>query len=282
MTTENETIAREVSANQASMPLPTDHFINPEAIIKKTEALITAMDAMIKMSLRRTNPSDWGKFGDNYWLGDSGAMKVRNIWGIYFENQNIVGERKEDGSKVFIATGECGSSHFDKWYGQKVTIPCYGSRSTSDPFFGKNPDEEDVKKAALANMRARGVCDVLGLKNLSEADLKIAGVDTAKIQNIDFKTGSKGGAVASDEDKLSQTKLYNLLVKICNSSDEKILAGTLKSLTKFKGRDGKEVPGVDSIKSLAGKRLSITLEKAQQMAGQVAESIDIDEPGAGG
>lgn len=282
----NEALAKDVQAEAAGLPLPTDRLINADLVLKKTEAMIKAMDGLIKLSILRTNPSDWAKFGDGFWLCDSGAMKIRNIWGIYFRDTEIVEDRNEDGSVTFIATARCGCTRLDDWYGQEVVIDAYGSRSTADGFFGSNPDREDVKKAALANMRARAICDVLGLKNLTEADLKSHGIDTSKIAMVEFKKGSKGGAVASEDDKTLQVKLYNALVKLLGSSDEKILSQALVNLTKFKGRDGKEVPGVSSIKALTGKRLQIAYAKATDALEKEhgpGQDIQMDrEPGAEG
>lgn len=272
---ENEVMRDEVALR------PED--VDSLAVIKRVQAITEAIDGAVKVSLQRTNSADWKDMGGKYYLEASGCQKLRAVWGIYFRDKNVIREEYPDGHYGYYVTGVVGSQLLDRFYGKEITIEIDGGRTSKDGFFGKEPDPMDVRKAAISNMEARGIASFLGLKNFHADDLKKNGIDVSKIGKVEYKTGSQGGAVASDEDKLSQTKLYNLLVKICNSSDEKILSSTLQNLTKFKGKDGKDVPGVDSIKKLTGKRLSITLEKATTLAANKAESIDVDaEPGSEG
>ena len=280
-------VVKEATAEKAGMLLPTDYSpAEIKVMVSKAEALIKAMDDIIKLSLLKTNPDDWAKFGNGFWLCESGAMKIRNVWGIYFRGLTIASEKDpDDGSITYTAMCECGSTWLDLWYGQQVLIDAYGSRSTKDPFFGENQDKQDVKKAAIANMRARAVCDLLGLKNMAEADLKRVGIDVAKIPIVEFKKGSKGGAVASEEDKSIQKRLYDNLIKYCETADEAVIKQTLIELTQFTAKDGKKVPGVDSLKYLTGTRLRIAHGKLEQLMAKKLpqeKEIDIREPGQEG
>ena len=72
-----------------------------------------------------------------------------------------------------------------------------GSASTNDPFFmrgGKSPhplnvDEEDVRKKAETNARARALIG-LGIANFTPDELSQAGLDTSKSTSHEYKTGA--------------------------------------------------------------------------------------------
>jgi len=261
---ELETVKSDVIAGHAGIPSPSEVNFDSHMVEKKMTAITQAMDACTKISLQRTNPTDWVKMGKGFYLTDAGAMKVRAIWGIYFRNIQMASEKKEDGNIAYTVTGEVGSKLLDNWYGSEVIVECMGSRSSADGFFGANPDQEDVKKAAIANFRARAVVSVLGISNMTEDDLKKNGLDIQKIPSVEFKKGSKGGSTVSPEDKEIQVKLYNLLVKALNTSEEAVLSKELELITSFTAKDGAAVGGVKSLKALTGKRLQVTYGKAKQ------------------
>ncbi len=269
-------LKQELVAEEAGLPTPAEIRFDARAVEAKMTQITRAIDACTKISIQRTNPADWVKMGKGYYMTAPAAMKIRTIWGIYFRNLQIAREVKDDGSVAFTVTGEVGSKLLDNWYGSEVIIECLGSRASSDPFFGKDPDLEDVKKAALANFRARAVCQILGLDNMTEEDLRKNGIDPAKVTSVEFKTGSKGGSIETEDDKALQVKLFNVLVKLMGTSDEGALSKALEELSGFEGKDGKKVPGVKSLKDLRGKRLQVTYAKAKERLEKEGGVINVD------
>lgn len=251
---------------QASVPTQAEIEFDSVHAVRKADSIIKAFDSVTKLALQRTNASDWVKMGKGYYLQESGAMKVRPIFGIYFRDLTIAEQKNEDGSTAFTAQVTCGSTVLDKWYGTEATIGQIGTRSSGDKFFGQNPDLQDVKKAAIANCRGRAIVALLGLQNMTADDLRKQGVKVDDITGVEYKTGSQGGATADASDKEVQVKLYNLMVKHYSTNDEKVLGKYLQELTAFKGKDGGMVPGVSSFKTLTGKRLAVAYGKMKTLS----------------
>ena len=133
--------------------------------------------------------------GKGYYLKERGAKKIRSIWGIYYRDRSVTKEPNPDGSYSYIVTGTVGSKVMDQLYGE-VTIEIDGGRSSNDPFFAKGnrePDPLDVRKASLSNWEARAVSTLLGLKNLSDEDLKRNGIAVEAITGVDYQKGAEGG-----------------------------------------------------------------------------------------
>lgn len=297
MTTENEIPEIEAEVEERNILAPnslSENFV--DAAAKQIEL----RSRLLQTALKALKPHDIQDFDGKPYLEGEGAARIMAVVRGF-----KVGEAKFNIDQIhphfFI---ECAIPM--EFMG--ATTVALGDCSTADPFFTGRDGQSgqykrhldrtgseamagrlivgDAKKKARENAISRGVTELLGLKGLTWDDLGKMGFSRSDAgASVSFRKGSQGGDVASDDDKTLQTKLYNALVKICNSSDEKIMAATLQSLTKFRGKDGKDVPGVTSIKMLTGKRLSITLEKAQNLAGQKAESAEPEiqfEPGAEG
>ena len=285
---ENES---EALVQQAATPTPSEIAFDSQHAVKRAENIIKAMDSVIKLALLRTNYQDWVRMGKGLYLQESGAMKVRPVFGIYFRDLTIAKENHEDGSYAYTSQVTCGSTVLDKWYGTEATIEQIGTRSSRDTFFTgkdgrKEADEQDVKKAAIANCRGRAIVALLGLQNMSDDDLRKVGVDVSKIAGVEYKTGSQGGATASGTDKEIQVKLYNLMTKHYGTSDEAALSKYLQELTSFVGKDGKKVTGKSSLKDLTGKWLQSTYGKMKQLAEAeeqtITDNFEKEEAGARG
>ena len=79
-------------------------------------------------------------------------------------------------------------------------LDVYGSRSSKDGFFNKNdlePEQSDVRKAAISNWEARAIAGLIGLQNLTRDDLKKFGIDVAKVPGVEYQTGAEGGGNAT-------------------------------------------------------------------------------------
>jgi len=176
-------------------PTAIEIQLDSQKAVSRIASINQVIDGAVKVSLQRTNPSDWVKMGDKLYLQASGAQKLRAVWGLYYRDRHSLRENNPDGTYSYIVTGVIGSKLLDGLYGE-VTLEIEGGRSSNDPFFSKNnrePDPLDVRKAALANWEARAVTALLGLGNLSPSDLAKNGVDTSKITGVVYAKGAEGG-----------------------------------------------------------------------------------------
>jgi len=279
MSNDHETVRTDAVAETAGIPTPAEIRFDAKSVEAKMTQITRAIDACTKISIQRTNPADWVRMGKGYYLTAAGALKIRTIWGIYFRNMEVAKEQRDGGGVSFVVTGEVGSKLLDNWYGSEVTIEGMGARSTDDGFFRDNTDEQDVKKAAIANFRARAVTAILGIENMTEADLQKNGINTENVTAVEFKKGSQGGATATESDKEVQVKLYNALVDFCESTDEKVMGDFLETLTTFTGKDGTQVKGLRSIKQLKGKRLQVAYSKISTLVEKREKTITDSDMG---
>lgn len=176
-------------------PTALEVELDSQKAIARIEAIANVLSGCSKVSIQRTNPKDWVKMGDSFYLQATGAQKIRPIWGIYYRNREVEKETYPDGSYSYIITGEVGSKVLDQLYGE-VTIQIDGGRSSTDKFFAKGnmvPDPMDIRKAALANWEARAVTALLGLKNMSQEDLRKNGINIDGVAKVDYQKGSMGG-----------------------------------------------------------------------------------------
>lgn len=186
---------RELVSEQAGLPTPLEVQLDSQKAIARIGAIAQVIEGCAKASIQRTNAADWVKMGKGYYLQASGAQKIRSIWGIYYRDRSVTKEANPDGSYSYIVSGTVGSKVMDQLYGE-VTIEIDGGRSSNDPFFAKGnrePDPLDVRKASLSNWEARAVSTLLGLKNLSDADLERNGIKVAEITGVSYASGAEGG-----------------------------------------------------------------------------------------
>lgn len=187
------------SAELAAIPTGLEVQLDAQKAVARIQALTQVIDACTKISLQRTNPRDWvrmkGKDGiEKFYLQSTGIQKVRAIWGIYYKDRTMKKEILPNNHYSYITEGLVGSRVLDQLYGE-TTIEVVGARSSNDKFFTDQPgqvDEQDIRKAALANWEVRAVTALLGLGNMLSADLEKNGVPVKDIASFEFRGGDKG------------------------------------------------------------------------------------------
>jgi hypothetical protein len=203
------------------------------AVAEQAEKRLDALVKIKKVALKATTPGDWVDEGGKPYLQSSGAEKVGRIFGISWRISEPKKEELEGGHYAFTYTGE-----FLLW---GAVITAVGTRSSKDPFFKKYKyagderlelppseiDEGDVKKSAYSNLLANGITRVLGIRNLTYADLKeYAEIRQDQVTRVEFKKHGKapsssgekretrqptnGGAPASND---QVSAIHNLLTK---------------------------------------------------------------------
>ena len=96
----------------------------------------------------------------------------------------------------YFVTGLVGSQLLDRFYGKEITVEADGGRSSNDGFFSKGnrqPDPQDIRKAALSNFEARAISSFLGLKNFTAQDLKENGISPDAVTKVEYAKGAEGG-----------------------------------------------------------------------------------------
>jgi len=207
---EKQTEIQEVVVEKAGLPTPLEVELDSQKAIARISAISNVIEGCAKVSIQRTNPKDWVKMGDSYYLQATGAQKIRPIWGIYYRDREVTRESNPDGSYSYIVTGKVGSKVLDQLYGE-VMIDIDGGRSSSDAFFSSSnrvPDPMDIRKAALANWEARAVTALIGLKNMSAEDLKNNGISVAGVAKVDYQKGAEGGGKTEFVSQAQQKRLF--------------------------------------------------------------------------
>lgn len=170
-------------------------------IAKQAEARIDAVIKIKQIALKVTNANDWCDQDGKPYLEASGSEKVANVFNISwrFLRPEPAYEEEPDGHYTYTYSGEfCLAGR---------TIEVEGSRSSKDGFFKQNvwnngtktekdvrdrDNKRDVKMAALTNLLGNGITRILGIRNLTYADLeKFAGIKKEEVKGVNYKKDGK-------------------------------------------------------------------------------------------
>lgn len=171
-------------------------------IAEAAEKRVDAMNKIKRAALRMTGAQDWTNQGGKPFPWASGSQKIARLFGMSWK---ILGdptfEKDEGGHFSYTYRGEFSLAG--------STIQAIGARSSKDPFFSKRHnkdvppteiDKNDVKKAAFTNCLGNGIMVMLGMKNLSWADLEGVGISAKDVSQVQFKKDGKADAgIASEE-----------------------------------------------------------------------------------
>lgn len=148
------------------------------------------------MAVKLTNCNDWEDQKGIPYLKWQGAAKIRSAFGVSYTPPDIRREDCRDEKGAYIMYH---AEAMVSWQG--ATIPCVGTGSTRDPFFGKKNGQDiplseidltDIKKKACTNMLNRGLRDLLGLTfTWEEIDKIVGGTIKEGARKQDYKEGDK-------------------------------------------------------------------------------------------
>lgn len=259
---------------QAVVPMDGDDLMR---IAEQAERRIDAVIKIKRVALKVTNAMDWVDQRDKPYLMASGSEKVANLFNISWRllTPEPVLEVEPDGNYTYTYQGEFSMGN--------RTIQCEGSRSSRDKFFSQyegsgdnrkaksvedRDNRRDVKMAAYTNLLGNGITRILGIRNLTYADLlEFAGIKKESLQKVEYKTNPKANVkqpekkqeagTAADQKQGEQRepgqddeppageldvfqKLDLTLRGYCGG-EEQVMKDLLKELTVFVGsKDGKE------------------------------------------
>lgn len=175
---------------------------NIVAVAAHAEARLEALEKIKRVALKVTNPHDWVDENGKPYLQGSGAEKVARVFGVSWRISESTTENLDGGHYIISITGEFALGG--------AIITAIGTRSSKDGFFKKYKyvgegekkerielpvseiDRGDVKKSAYTNLIANGITRLLGIRNLTYADLtEYAGITKDQVTVVEYKKGGK-------------------------------------------------------------------------------------------
>jgi len=226
--------------NMAVVPLDggADDLVQ---IAANAEKRIDAVLKIKRVALKVTNAMDWVDQRDKPYLMASGAEKIAGLFNISWRllSPEPVLEVESDGNYTYTYSGEFSMG--------MRNVHCEGSRSSRDKFFtqydydgggkkeklvGERDNKRDVKMAAYTNLLGNGITRILGIRNLTYADLlEFAGIKQGDLQKVIYKTSPKAdvkSAQSTDDkqpaDKAPKGELFKEATDDVFSTLEKELA----------------------------------------------------------
>jgi len=264
------------------------------AILEKKATLVPRMNQAINTILVGcTYPEDWVKHGETMCLKSAAAERVARHFDIRFMNAKHKKEEftdSEGNGYRYVFEGEAS-------LGNRI-IYCQGVYGTRDKFLGfkgqewralEDINENNIRNAAYHIFIGNGVKALLGLRGIParrfDEMMGKMGEDAKKSTAVGYGKGTKGNT--AKEDAVMQKELGELLLEIVNAgwcievddkgkySLEELLdiadpisaaKSSCAALTSFYSKkESKIVEGLDSAKSVKGKRLEIALSNAKRM-----------------
>ena len=172
-------------------------------LAENAEKRIEAIKKIKTIALKVTNPNDWIDQQGRPYLQASGSTKVARVFGVSWRIDEPVREDFEDGHFQFTFKGEFSLAG--------ATIESIGVRGSKDGFFStrhkwdekakkklpydvppREIDAGDVKKAALTNLLGNGVTTILGIRNMTWAEIAaVMGFGKEDVTNIQYGKGKE-------------------------------------------------------------------------------------------
>lgn len=243
------------------------------------ERRVEAIKTIRMTALKATSPGDWVDEGGKPYLQASGAEKVRTVFGISWRVDPPVRHDEEDGHFRYEYKGTfvLGASE----------IEVVGSRRSRDAFFAMGPgkvpkaiidiDPGDVQKAAFSNCISNGMTRLLGIRNLSWAELEKVGITREGAGRVEF---SKRGQEISAEGKNLRDEIAKMALAMVGG-DKVRAADVLAMATEFTGRDGKLVPGKRSFEQVSEAALKPTYGRIKELWKAYDDAVTADALEAG-
>jgi len=196
---------------ETALPAIADE--NIVAIAAHAEERLEALDKIKTVALKITNANDWVDENGKPYLQGSGAEKVARIFGVSWRIFEPAEDNLGDGHYMITYKGEFALGG--------AIISAIGTRSSKDGFFKKYKyagdqrvelpvseiDKGDVKKSAYTNLLANGITRLLGIRNLTYADLeKYSGITKGQVTVVEYKKGGKAPSSQGGKEPSSSTE----------------------------------------------------------------------------
>jgi len=211
-------------------------------VVSAVESQIETFKQIRQLCLRLTNETDWLIQGDGISLLESGAQKIAIPWGCDIHLTRIDLEWIDDPkSRYYIYTA------YGHGYSKKLgrDVDDIGTCSSRDDFFAKkggewkkleDVDMTDIKKKAVTNLYGRLIRRCLGISNVTEVELKAAGLDLSKFERVTYETKKQKSDNLPPEAKTRRDAIQ-AMIRVLAGGDEKKMRALLKEATFFHSGD---------------------------------------------
>lgn len=174
-------------------------------------------DRIMSVAIKATNPSDWIDQNGKPYLQGSGAEKVARRFGVKIFDTVAEREDLEDEKGKYYLYTVTGKAAFS----DRDSIEAFGTCSSRDQFFAKRKDNNgesfflpsseidmgNIKKSAYTNFLGNAITRLLGIRNLSWADLDKHGITREGKTSIAYDKGaSKAAATKKSTNAEKDTK----------------------------------------------------------------------------
>ena len=116
--------------------------------------------------------------------------------------------------------------------------------------------KENIVKSALTNLIVNSVTRVLGIRQISEEELKEVGIDIGKVPSVDYGSARKQSGRLSPAAEQKRNSLWDMLLEV-HGEDAKA-AAALKKFTAFNDYQGQDDP-----QKLSEKQVEIVFGKVK-------------------
>jgi hypothetical protein len=220
---------------------PTLPMVLTEDIVAQFESGIAVYKRFVAAAYRLTRETHWidhGREGNpKYALQAPGAEALMNPLGISYGEPHIWKEDTRDDKGTFYIYW-CEGIMESRTLGRKGYY--YGYCDSRDKFFNSRPGwtpetgHGDIKKSAYSNWLVNGVTRIAGLRDPDPDILKAAGLDSTKIQRIDYSGANRSATSGTDIISDSQVKRLLAITKNKGLPEQKLFDYLLKTFDYIK------------------------------------------------
>ena len=174
-----------------AMPAPASNVDMTEDILAAANRRVAQLDKIITLALKRTNSQDWVDQQGKPYLCASGAEKIARLFGVCWKDVKC---------EKIISNDEKGQFYYFEYSAVFMLgndmITAVGTCSQKDQFFAmvkgqmkpsSEIDETNIRKAAYSNMVVNGVSRILGIRNLTWAELERANIKRSEANKVNYK-----------------------------------------------------------------------------------------------
>ena len=174
-----------------AMPAPANNVDMTEDILAAATRRVAQLDKIITLALKRTNSQDWVDQQGKPYLCASGAEKIARLFGVCWKDVKC---------EKIISNDEKGQFYYFEYSAVFMLgndmITAVGTCSQKDQFFAmvkgqmkpaSEIDETNIRKAAYSNMVVNGVSRILGIRNLTWAELEKANIKRDQAAKVNYK-----------------------------------------------------------------------------------------------